>query len=263
VSSLLYVSNYYQAIFGDPNTAYSHTWSLGIEEQFYLLWPVCFIALRLHARRIAGLAILIGTVWLYRVVLQFGFGVDQSYIYEAFDTRADHLAVGCLLALLLRGGMWADLWSWLSRPWMSLATVALLIFSNMLGYSFGYPYRDTVGFAIDPILIAVLIIQVIALRDSALWSWLNWAPVRYLGAMSYSIYLYQQVVIGRAQQTFAWMPAAIQLTATVSIVLLVAAVSYHLIERPFLRSKKLAAQSLGVRRITPGPMGSGESLIGA
>ena len=46
IASFFYVTNYYQAINGDPNTSLSHTWSLGIEEQFYFLWPLTFLLLR-------------------------------------------------------------------------------------------------------------------------------------------------------------------------------------------------------------------------
>jgi len=92
-----------------------------------------------------------------------------------------------------------------------------------------------VGFAIDPVLMAVLIVQAMALRDSPLWRWLNWRWVAYLGTISYSIYLYQQVVVDPFTRALASAPRTVQLTATVVALVLVASASYYLVERPFLR----------------------------
>src|SRR5262249_14278091 len=135
VASLLYVNNYYQAIKGDPNTFLSHTWSLAIEEQFYLLWPLTFVLLRRHPRRLAqALLTIIGFVWVYRWVL-IPRHVPQGYIYEAFDTRADQLIVGCLLAVALRHGWWPRLWEILcSRTTLPAITLMALIGSATCGY---------------------------------------------------------------------------------------------------------------------------------
>lgn len=254
LSALAYLSNYYQAIFGDPNTGYSHVWSLGIEEQFYLLWPILFVALGGASMRVAAvLAAVIGTVWVYRAVLQFVVGVDQGYIYAAFDTRADHPAVGCLLAVLLRSGSLPRLWAWLCAPWMSMLVLASLATSISLSQIFGTPYRNVVGFAVDPLLVAVLIAQAIALRDSPLWRWLNWRWVRYLGTISYSIYLYQQVLIGPTRDVLVSYPVIVQLGAALAVVILAGSASYHLVERPFLLLKdKLASpRAAGLRSRLP------------
>src|ERR1039458_10817590 len=95
-----------------PNTGFSHTWSLAIEEQFYLLWPLTFLALRRNYTRMTRfLAGAIMAIWVYRETLVLIFDVRQGYIYEAFDTRADHLLMGCLLAVVLRAGLFPRFWN--------------------------------------------------------------------------------------------------------------------------------------------------------
>jgi len=238
LSALTYTNNYYQAIFGDPGTGYSHTWSLGIEEQFYLLWPIAFIALRRRrARAVPIVSGVVLAVWIHRAILKLALGVWQGYFYEAFDTRADHLLVGCLLAMLLHDGHLSGLFRRLRRVWVSVVTVALLAVSVALGEVYGSDYRDVVGFALDPLLIAAIIVQAMALHDSPLWSWLNWRPVRYLGALSYSIYLYQQVMVDPARKLLASQAVAVQLAGALVAVVVAAAASYHLVERPFLALK--------------------------
>jgi peptidoglycan/LPS O-acetylase OafA/YrhL len=166
LSALFYVSNYYQALNGDPNTGFSHTWSLSIEEQFYVLWPLTFLLLRRNYRRMSlVLAGAILAIWVYREALIFLFNVDQGYIYEAFDTRADHLLIGCLLAVMLRARLLPRFWHWISvRSWAAVVIAALLAISSVLESFYGPPYRDSVSFIVNPVLTAIWITQLIALR---------------------------------------------------------------------------------------------------
>ncbi len=237
VASFFYVNNYYQAIQGDPNTGFSHTWSLGIEEQFYLLWPLTFLVLRRNRHRMRFLIAGILAVMLYREALVFFFHRDQGYIYEAFDTRADHLLIGCLLAVALRQGAWSRFWRWLcSSAGFMWATIALLAASSVLAAQFGATYRDAIGFVADPILVAALIAQTIAWPATGMGAALNWGWMRYLGTISYSMYLYQQVTVGPVQKLLGRWPA-VSLPATILAVIAMASASYWIIERPFLRLK--------------------------
>ena len=239
IAALGYVSNYYTAIVGDPNTGYSHTWSLAIEEQFYLLWPLALLAIGDRvSSRIRALALFIAGVWVYRCLLVVTHSADQGYIYAAFDTRADHLAVGCLLAVVLRHGYLNRFWHFACRPWASCMTMAIFAASVALGQWIGTSWRDTVGFAVDPILIAILIAQTIALRETRLWRWLNWRWVTFGGTLSYSMYLYQQVLIHPIRHLLQTNPEFVQLIAVLAAIVLVAMSSYYLVEKPFLGLKQ-------------------------
>jgi peptidoglycan/LPS O-acetylase OafA/YrhL len=239
LSSFFYVNNYYQAFNGDPNSGYSHTWSLGVEEQFYLLWPMLFVSFAKNLRRMARfLAGTIVVIWIYRTVLLFAFGVWHGYAYEAFDMRADHLAVGCLMAVSVRTGMAPKMWRALCwRPPMALLTAALLVASSTAEARYGSAFRDGIGFIVNPLLTAALIGQVIAFQADAMWNWLNSSVVRYLGTISYSVYLYQQLLVHPALSALKSQHTLVQAVGVMVVVIIAASCSYFLIERPFLKLK--------------------------
>lgn len=245
ISAFFYVSNYYNAINGDPNTGFSHTWSLAIEEQFYILWPVMFVLLSRNLKRMAlFLTCLILAVWLYRVALCYLLNVNQGYIYAAFDTRLDHLMVGCLLAVLIKREALTSFWQIAcANVYAPFVTLALYIASTYLDYSATFRYRDVVGFAIEPVLIAILVIQLISLHSTALWRWLDWPALRYLGRISYSLYLYQQITLGVVRKALSSQPVIVQLLAAIAVTIIIATASYYLIERPFLKLKNLWSKS--------------------
>ncbi len=99
----LYVANYAQ-IFGQDLYAHRHTWSLAVEEHFYLVWPLLVI---LGAtRRVRWLAVAIGLLLSWRLLLGIGLH-HQFWAYHGTDTNAYALAIGCLIAVLhSRGRVW-------------------------------------------------------------------------------------------------------------------------------------------------------------
>ena len=237
IASFLYVNNYYQALLGDPNTALSHTWSLAIEEQFYLLWPTLFIALRTPARRMRALMAALLAVWIYRAVAVLVFGIPQGYVYEALDIRSDHLIVGCLLATMLYYGAATRVWNAVCRrPALIWVTLALFAISSSMPQLVSWRYRDLVGFTVDPVLAAILIVQGLAFASSSA-AWMNVGIIRWLGRMSYSIYLYQQIALHPVRDALHSMPVLVQLVAAISVCVAVSAFSYYVIERPFLALK--------------------------
>jgi peptidoglycan/LPS O-acetylase OafA/YrhL len=254
ICSFFYLGNYYQAIFGDPNTALSHTWSLGVEEQFYVLWPATFLLLKNNRRRIRFLLLSIAVVWLYREFLIFGVHRSQGYIYEAFETRADHLMIGCILAVALRERVWLRLWRLLvNSPPRIWITVAGLVISTMLTYVGRGLYRDSLAFIVDPLLAACLIVQGIAHGGVGLGKVLNWSWVSYLGAISYSIYLYHPLAMDVGEKLFHKLPflSHVAPVGAVAAVIAVASASYWLLEQPLQKLRTGFSPQLSSPKLSP------------
>jgi peptidoglycan/LPS O-acetylase OafA/YrhL len=238
-ASFFYVANYYQGLNGYPSSGFSHTWSLGIEEQFYLLWPAVFLLLGRRPRRMfAGIVACVAAINIYRIILH-NAGIPEEYIYTALDTRIDHLLVGCAIAVALQHKIGTRVWQVVARRESLPVIVGLLAVSIMSGNAYGIPYRNTIGFAIDPVLIGLLLVRLLS-RDDRETAWMDSWPVVYLGTISYSTYLYQQIVLWPAREILrrAGTPEAITFVTCAVAVWVAAALSYEAVERPFLRLKE-------------------------
>lgn len=236
LSGFLYVVNYFNATHGHPATSIAHAWSLGIEEQFYVLWPLVLLALA-RRDRVSALVILtvaIVAVAAWRSYVYLGLHSGPAYPYNAFDTRFDNLAVGCFLALCA------------SQPWflrfvgtvawsalLPIVTLVLLILSRTAIDSYHY----SIGFTVDAVLVVVLLVQLMLLHRHPLWSWLQNPVVRYLGIISYPLYLWHAWGLGVGQRLHM-LPAAGQFIVGVAVCVALASGSYYAIEKPFLSLKK-------------------------
>ena len=98
-------------------------------------------------------------------------------------------------------------------------------------------YHYSAGFTVDAGLIAIFIVQVLQLYRKPLWSWLELPLVRYLGTISYPLYLYHQWGLGAVQRLYA-LPEGVQFLAGTLVCIAVASGSYFVVERPFLRLKR-------------------------
>jgi peptidoglycan/LPS O-acetylase OafA/YrhL len=185
---------------------------------------------------------IIGSVWGYRAWLVLGLHTSSGYLYGFPHMRWDQLMMGCLLAVLLKREALTRFWQALcASSLLPVVTLILLGTSAYLQVISNYSYTYLIGFAIDPVLTAILIVQLIWLNTQFPWRWLNWRSVQYLGQISYSLYLYHVLLTPAAVHTLLdrylrWWQ--LEFVVKLVITVLLASGSFWLVEQPFLKLKK-------------------------
>jgi peptidoglycan/LPS O-acetylase OafA/YrhL len=243
VSSLLYVTNWF-FVFGQKSyfesvgrpSLVQHLWSLAVEEQFYLLWPLIFAAgMRFLGRKRLFIATLVGAL-LSTVLMAVLYhpGVDPSRVYYGTDTRAAGLLIGAALAFV-----WAPYrltrsvgrGAPLALNAVGVLSLGVLVWMLFVTDQFSdWLYRG--GF-LRVSLVTALLIAVVVHPAAKIGKYLGMRPLRWVGLRSYGIYLYHWPIFQLTRPQLD-----VPLTGTPLLVLrllltfAVATVSYKYVETP-------------------------------
>ena len=220
-----------------------HLWSLSVEEQFYLFWPVLLLVAGARGGAVVALAQVV-LAPVIRLVIWFKF--PQHRHFQHFWAVMDPIATGCLLAL------------W--HPWLLAQRSVVAFLRSKLFYAVplgvlammwlaersfkAYMAHDT----LVNLGIVVCVARFVFFPEGLAGRLLNLAPVRAVGVLSYSLYLWQELFVDRqSSATIQTFPLNLLLAFTVAIG------SSFLIEKPMLRLRARLAARRREAAVTPGP----------
>jgi peptidoglycan/LPS O-acetylase OafA/YrhL len=229
VYAMTYTMNYHATF--SPNFSLVHLWSLSVEEQFYLLWPVT-LALLMPSRASRVLLGILLIVPVLRVALYMLVPGYENIADRGFESVCDALATGCLLAMamprLIRSAWFNRL---LLSPLFPILFAAIVVANNQrdhpkLFWLLCVPFMN--------ISLGLTILRYVQGPFLPLGRLLNRQPLVFIGTLSYSLYLWQQLFLIQGRP-----PTSILTTFPVNVLMAFAAAisSYYLVESPFLRLK--------------------------
>ncbi|MBX9642450.1 MAG: acyltransferase, partial [Mycobacteriaceae bacterium] len=236
-----------------------HTWSLGVEEQYYIVWPLLLIASTLllaararryfakitvgHVRLAAFVIATLGAMASAAAAVVFTSDSTRDRIYFGTDTRAQALLVGAAAsALLVRD------WSALNQGWCLIRTrwgrriaralpvLGLIALAVLTHYATGSAGEFRHGLLIVVAVAAILVVAPVALEQRGLVARvLAWRPLVWLGAISYGVYLWHWPIflVLNGERT-GWSGLGL-FGIRCAVTLVVAGVSYWAIEQPIRR----------------------------
>jgi peptidoglycan/LPS O-acetylase OafA/YrhL len=239
VSYLLYVQNWWIPLHERSHSLFGQFWSLGVEEQFYLFWPMCvwWISPRYLARVcVAGM---VSTLLLRLALMPHHAGA--TIILMSTVTRMDSLLCGALCAIVVRNKeLYATIGRWIPR--LAVISVAGIVYIYKGPPAADQSYVQTIGFTMLAIGYATLVLT--AFRSDGSGSLVERvlcvSPLRMFGKYSYGIYVYHGLIFvaaARAIKVHTTLQSVIFCAGVATTSLLAAVISYELFEKWFLRLK--------------------------
>lgn len=261
LSILGYFTNWVRA-YETPHLWFlTHFWSLAIEEQFYLFWPVILIGLLRSGLSRRGILLVVTALILASVVLMAALhssGATSLRLYTGSDTRAHSLLVGCWFSLGLH---WGYLSSDLGKRRQSYGWISIIIlFTAAALIPSGAQFLYVGGFLTLAICAGILILTLVISDKNRLTALFSQPILLWLGKRSYGLYIWHWPIFflcGYLRRPALAIPCG------VIGALAAAAVSYKFIELPFLRIKERFSVSGKSQTAAKGTTQPPDNLTGA
>ncbi|MFG3454007.1 acyltransferase family protein [Stutzerimonas stutzeri] len=227
-------------VFGMGPLKMLHAWSLGIEERFYLLWPLALLGLLALRNLRVALTVLLTSVLLaglWRMAALQLWDVSSGEAYYRFDMRISGLLLGACLGMWIGSGLPVPE-HLLRRNWLVLAW---LVFLAVVLYPTDDKGRLSFGLPLVEITVLYILLWLHCRPLGLLSKTLAWPPLVYVGQLSYGLYLFHYPAMEYLKLQHPWW---LTLSAGTGVALVLAVISHHLIERPIRRWRKSPKRAL-------------------
>jgi peptidoglycan/LPS O-acetylase OafA/YrhL len=235
----------YFALFSSPSPL-THTWSLAIEEQFYLVWPLVFVTLLARFKRSTPKAVLVTSLGLAAgsttLMIVLYRSSDPDRVYYGTDTRATAILLGAALAA----------WLAMNGPTASRArrlALEVLAIASVIGLAFAWTRLDGQsaalyhgGFLLCAIAATIIIAAAVHPDQGAIARALSFRPLVGLGLISYGVYLYHwpiDVALDSKETGFSGWPLVL---FQIAVTMVVAVLSYRIVEQPIRHGARSAIE---------------------
>jgi len=229
----------------DQTNTLNHLWSLAVEEQFYLLWPLAILLIRKPVYLLAFISLLLVAVLGLRLWIWTNHIADLAYFNLYTFTRIDGICIGCMVALLQR----------ININFLKKYTLAIVLFFAGINftfyfinrrYHFSFPYLALVGYTTFAMMFGLLVNEAVTKGTKLVNFIFNIPVLKFFGRISYGFYIFHwPIYLLLGPYLFPWVSKHIngissQFVVSVlatGVAIVVSWISYHYYERYFLKLK--------------------------